>query len=97
MEYFKANNTVWGQALLDYGYSEGKCDHLFASVHFQGKVTIVEKMEEKQSAIECMIRQLDRNPSALIASLDVKKLDRTTIGRIDIVFMTGKKHKDVII
>ena len=37
--YLKSNNIVWGQALLDYGYAEGECNHLYASVHFSGKVT----------------------------------------------------------
>jgi len=37
LDILKANNIVWGQALLDYGYEQGECDHMYASVHFAGK------------------------------------------------------------
>jgi nitroimidazol reductase NimA-like FMN-containing flavoprotein (pyridoxamine 5'-phosphate oxidase superfamily) len=97
LDYLKANNVVWGQALLDYGYVEGECDHLFASVHFRGEVFFVTDADEKLHAIKTMMRQLDRNPDALIAEINLEKLRNTTIGRISIDFMTGKKPKDLII
>jgi len=93
IDYIKSNNNVWGQALLDRGYAEGECDHLFASVHFQGKITYVEDIKEKQAAIECMIRQLEKNPQAMIAKLRPERLEAVNIGRIDIKEMTGKKHE----
>jgi nitroimidazol reductase NimA-like FMN-containing flavoprotein (pyridoxamine 5'-phosphate oxidase superfamily) len=93
IDYIKSNNSVWGQALMDRGYAEGKCDHLFASIHFQGKITFVKDTKEKQKAIECMIRQLDKNPKAIIARLKPERLKAVNIGRIDIEEMTGKKHE----
>ncbi len=95
LDYLKSNNTVWGQAILDYGYADGKCDHLYASVHFQGKVTFLEKYEEKLSAIECIIRQLDRNPERLLEGIDAERLKATTVGRIDLDYISGKKSKEV--
>lgn len=92
--YLKSNNNVWGQAMLDYGYIEGECDHSYASVHFSGKVTFLEKLDEKRQAMECMIRHLDSNPEALIAKLEAERLKNTTIGRIDIEYMSGKKHRE---
>jgi len=96
LDYVKSNNSVWGQALLDHGYVEGECDHLFASVHFSGNVTLIEKLEEKRSAIECMVKQLDKNPETLLPEcLDPKELSKLTMGRIDINYITGKKSKEV--
>lgn len=95
--YFKSNNIVWGQAVLDYGYSEGECDHHYASVHFQGKTTLIDKIEEKRQAAECMIRQLDKNPEALIAKLETERLESAIFGRIDITSMSGKKSKEVTV
>jgi len=95
LDYIRSNNVVWGQALLDYGYAEGKCDHLYASVHFQGKVALIDDIEEKRSAIECMMNQLDRKPGELIEGIDVERLKETTMGRIDIEYMSGKKSKEV--
>ena len=42
IDYLKENITVWGQALIDKGYVQGACDHLYATVHFKGRVTFVE-------------------------------------------------------
>lgn len=93
IDYIKSNNKVWGQALIDQGYSEGKCDHLFASVHFHGKITFVEDTKEKQAAIACMVRQLDKNPEPIITGIEAEKLNSINIGRIDIEEITGKRHE----
>jgi len=95
LNYMRSNNLVWGQALLDYGYAEGKCDHLFLSVHFRGRVTFLTDLAEKRAAIECMIRQVDQESEKVIAGLDIKRLKRTTIGRIDIDGMSGKKSEQI--
>jgi nitroimidazol reductase NimA-like FMN-containing flavoprotein (pyridoxamine 5'-phosphate oxidase superfamily) len=42
LHYLRANNNTWGQALLDFGYVDGECTHLYASVHFSGKVSLIE-------------------------------------------------------
>lgn len=97
LDFLKANSIVWGQALLDYGYMNGGCDHNFASVHFEGKVIFITDPNEKLHAIKIMIRQLDKNPDAFIAKLDHEKLKNTAMGRIDIDFMTGKKSKELTI
>lgn len=97
LDFLKANNQVWGQALLDCGYIQGECNHNFASVHFKGKVTFITDLNEKLHAIQTMIRQLDKNPEQLIAKLKIERLKNTIIGRIDIETMTGKKPKELTI
>jgi len=97
LQYLRSNNTVWGQALLDYGYSEGECTYLYASVHFSGKVTMLENLEEKREALACMIRQIDKNPETLITDLRPERLRNTVVGRIDVAYMSGKKSKEVTI
>jgi nitroimidazol reductase NimA-like FMN-containing flavoprotein (pyridoxamine 5'-phosphate oxidase superfamily) len=95
LDYLRSNNLVWGQALLDYGYAEGKCDHFYASVHFRGKVAFIADLAEKRLALECMMRQLDRRPEELLAGLDIERLKGTTICRIDIDGMSGKKSEQI--
>jgi hypothetical protein len=97
LDFLKANNKIWAQALLDNGYVQGECDHNYASVHFNGKVTFVEDPDEKFHAIQTMIRQLDKNPARLLIKLKAEKLGTTLIGRIDIESMTGKKTKELTI
>jgi nitroimidazol reductase NimA-like FMN-containing flavoprotein (pyridoxamine 5'-phosphate oxidase superfamily) len=94
IDYIKSNNTVWGQAMLDYGYSEGNCNHQFATTQFKGKVTLLDDLDEKRQALQCMIRQLEKNPEQMIEKamkIDAERLKGTAFGRIDIEYMSGKK------
>jgi nitroimidazol reductase NimA-like FMN-containing flavoprotein (pyridoxamine 5'-phosphate oxidase superfamily) len=94
----KANSRVWGQALLDGGYVQGSCDHIYATVQFSGKVTFVSDIAEKEHALKTMIRQLDDNPELLIVKqLLPASVQKIIICRIDIEFLSGKKAEKVII
>ena len=90
--YLNANNSVWGQALLDYGFTD-ECDYAYTSVHFKGKILLIEDLNEKRHAMEVMVRQLSEKPEAKLATIKLEKLAKTTMGRIDISCMTGKKHQ----
>lgn len=88
----KANDRVWGQAIVDRGYSQGRCDHLFESVQFSGRVRFVEDEAEKRHALGVMIRQLEREPDRVAAEqVTEQSLARVCIGRIDIEYMSGKR------
>jgi len=88
--YLKANNRVWGQAVLDFGVTD-ECDYVYTSVHFCGKMSLISDLCEKQHAIEVLVRQLSLNPEMKLAKIKPEKLEKTTIGRIDIDYMSGKK------
>ena len=90
--YLKANPNVWGQAVQDYGVTD-ECDYAYTCVHFKGKVSLIHDLGEKRHAMEVMVRQLSENPEAKLAKIKPEKLAKTTIGRIDISCMTGKKHQ----
>jgi nitroimidazol reductase NimA-like FMN-containing flavoprotein (pyridoxamine 5'-phosphate oxidase superfamily) len=91
--YVTANNNVWGQAVQDYGVTD-ECDYAYTSVHFKGRVTLIDDLSEKRHGIEVMVRQLSENPEKKLAQIKMKKLEKTTMGRIDISYMTGKKHQN---
>jgi len=95
LDYLEANGAVWGQAIIDRGYAQSQCTHLYASVHFSGKVTMLSDIAEKRAALECMIRQLDNDPEKLIAQLDDGRVKKTVVGRIDVDYMSGKKSKEI--
>jgi len=90
--YMKANNRVWGQAIVNY-HVKGECDYTYTCVHFSGKVTLIDDVDEKYRALVCMIRQLSEDPEEKIAKLKLEKLKETGIGRIDVDCLTGKKTK----
>ena len=90
--YQKVNNKVWGQAVQDFGVTED-CDYAYTSVHFSGKMVLIEDLAEKQHAIRVLVRQVSLNPEDKLAKIKPERLSKTTIGRIDIDNMSGKKHQ----
>jgi nitroimidazol reductase NimA-like FMN-containing flavoprotein (pyridoxamine 5'-phosphate oxidase superfamily) len=98
IDILKSNPLVWGQALIDGGYVQGACDHLYATVHFRGIVTLIEDKEEKIHALKTMIRALESNPESVMAEqISDKSVSRVGIGKIDINFLSGKKSDKVVI
>jgi nitroimidazol reductase NimA-like FMN-containing flavoprotein (pyridoxamine 5'-phosphate oxidase superfamily) len=94
----QANNRVWGQALIDRGYVQGSCDHLYATAQFSGRVTFVEDVAEKEHALKVMINSLDDNPEEIIQKQMLPdSVKKVTIGRVDIEHMSGKKAEKVIV
>ena len=92
IDILNSNNVVWGQALLDKGYVQGDCDHIFSTVQFKGKVTFVDDLIEKKHALRIMIECLEDNPSKVIAAkVKDSAVDKLGIGRIDIEYLSGKR------
>lgn len=89
---------VYGQALLDLGYVQGSCDHLFETVQFEGRVSFVTGIDEKRHSLEIMIRQLEDDPEPVIAAQTGESaVGKVTIGRIDIQSLSGKLSAKSII
>jgi len=97
IEILAANDRVWGQALVDRGYADGRCDHLFASVQFHGRVSFVADEAEKRHALAVMIRQLESDPGKVMAEqVTDASVAKVHIGRIDLDFLSGKRSEKVI-
>lgn len=90
--YAQANPSVWGQTVLDFGVTD-ECDYAYTSVHFQGKLSLITNSTEKKHAIETLVRQVALHPESKLAKIKPEKLDKTTMGKIDISYMSGKKHQ----
>ena len=48
IDVIKKNNTVLGQAIQDKGYVTGKCNQLYETTQFHGKVTFITDVQEKK-------------------------------------------------
>ena len=90
--YMKANSKVWGQAVLDFGVTE-ECDYAYTSVQFRGNLCLIEDLAEKQHAMEVLVHQVSLNPDEKLSHIKPERLASTTMGRIDITYMSGKKHQ----
>jgi uncharacterized protein len=94
LDYIRANPAVWGQIVEDNGYRDGQCDHAFRSVHFQGRITFVEDIEDKRRALFLMIDRLESDPAAVKArQVTPKALEKVLIGQVHIEAMTGKANQ----
>jgi uncharacterized protein len=89
--YMQANNRIWGQTVLDYGVNSD-CDYAYTCVEFWGKMVLLTDPSEKQHAMAVLVRQVSLNPEEKLANIKLEKLAGTTMGRIDIEGMTGKKR-----
>ena len=105
LAYMKANPHVFGQALIDRGYVEGKCNHLYVSVMFEGTVELIEEIAEKRRILGYIFTHQDRRPETVKKDdTDVDphvvrigrdtELKNMTVGRIQIEELTGKISKD---
>lgn len=90
--YAQANNHVWGQAVLDFGVTE-ECDYAYTCVHFSGIIGLVSNSQEKWHGMEVLVRQVAPNPEAKLTAINPEKVQKTTLGKIDINFLSGKKHQ----
>jgi hypothetical protein len=91
--YAKANNRVWGQAVLDFGVTD-ECDYAYTSVQFSGTLSLIEDLVEKQHGMEVLVRQTSLTPEEKLSKIKPEKLAKTTMGRIDINYLSGKKHQN---
>ena len=90
--YLKVNNRVWGQAVEDYGVTD-ECDYAYKSVHFKGTMSLIDDSSEKQHAMDVLVRQLSETPEKKLAKIKPEKLAETTMGKIEITYMSGKQHQ----
>ncbi|WP_455142719.1 pyridoxamine 5'-phosphate oxidase family protein [Candidatus Hodarchaeum mangrovi] len=92
LDYIRENNNVWGQALLDHGYQQGKCNHYYESVHFKGEVEILQDFPEKKLALEALIDSLEEDPKIVKKQqLTQQSIENVTIGKIKITKLSGKR------
>ncbi|MGD6807490.1 MAG: pyridoxamine 5'-phosphate oxidase family protein [Candidatus Bathyarchaeia archaeon] len=90
--YAQANSRVWGQAVLDFGLTD-ECDYAYTCVHFSGVFSLVTDRDEKWHGLQVLVRQVALNPESKLAKIKPEKVEKLTIAKIDINYMSGKKHQ----
>ncbi len=94
----RRDSRVWGQALIDLGYVKGKCDHLFETAQFRGKVSFVDSSTEKRHALELLISKNEEHPEPVMKKqLTDESIGHVNVGRIDIEYLSGKQSDKVIV
>jgi len=101
LDYMKANPRVWGQAIIDHGYVDGKCNHLYVTAMFEGTVHLAEDTAEKRRIMNYLFTRQEKpsptgevDPHLARIGKDTE-IGRTTIGWITVEELTGKKSAEV--
>ena len=101
MDFWRANPRVWGQAIIDHGYVEGECNHLYVMAMFDGTVHIAEANEEKRRIMNYMFDRQEKkshggevDPHKERITKDAE-LGRAAVGWIAVEEITGKRSKDI--
>ncbi len=66
-------------------------------MHFKGKIFLIYNLNEKQHAMQVMIRQRSPNPEEYLKKILSENIAKTTMGKIEITYITGKKTKEIYI
>jgi nitroimidazol reductase NimA-like FMN-containing flavoprotein (pyridoxamine 5'-phosphate oxidase superfamily) len=103
LDLMKSNPQVWGQAIIDRGYVNGKCNHLYVTAMFGGRVELIEDINEKRRIMSYLFTHQEMKPT-VSGGVEIdphvtrigkdSELRGTTVGRIIIEELTGKISKD---
>lgn len=98
VDILSRDSRVWGQALIDKGYVEGSCDHLYETAQFKGRVVFLDDPAEKRHALQMMIQKNEGKPEAVIKDqVTDESVSHVSIGRIDIELLSGKRSDKVTV
>ena len=61
--------------MQDFGITD-ECDYNYTSVHFSGRMHLIDDLAEKQHAVEVLVRQVSINPRQGLLRLSLKSLRR---------------------
>lgn len=93
MEFITYNPNVCATIIEDRGYKMDKCSHRYRSLVINGKVSIVENLDDKKHGMEVLLDHLETTPS--ITKERALKSDNVyqnvAILKMDITNVVGKK------
>jgi hypothetical protein len=97
IDILKANPIVWGQALIDLGYQQGRCDHLYYTTHFKGRVAFPTSVSEKTHALQVLVHHIETNPQEILdQQVKPSSIEKVRIGKIDLDYVSCKKADTII-
>ena len=93
IEFIEANPRVCATVIEDRGYQMGECEHAYRSVIIWGKMFVIHDLDEKKTALNVMIQQLEDQPDVVRERTfkDENRVKNVGILRLDIEEITGKQ------
>jgi nitroimidazol reductase NimA-like FMN-containing flavoprotein (pyridoxamine 5'-phosphate oxidase superfamily) len=93
LDFIRANGRACATAVEDHGYKHGECDHAYRSVVMDGKIEIVEDLEEKKHGLQVLLDHQEKEPDPIRKRTlpDDAAYDRVGVLKITVEKMTGKQ------
>jgi nitroimidazol reductase NimA-like FMN-containing flavoprotein (pyridoxamine 5'-phosphate oxidase superfamily) len=93
IDAIKADPRVYGQILDDRGYLDGRCDHSFRTVQFEGTAELIHDSTEKRRALDLMISQLEPDPGPVRQRLLLSdRIAEACVVRVRVSYWSGKQN-----
>jgi nitroimidazol reductase NimA-like FMN-containing flavoprotein (pyridoxamine 5'-phosphate oxidase superfamily) len=94
LEFLRCNQNACATIVEDLGYVDGHCDHKYRSLVLWGKITLVEKREEKKHGMNVLLTHLESDPDRIKKKLlsEDAIVKKVAILRFDIIDICGKEH-----
>jgi uncharacterized protein len=92
-DFLEANENVCASIILDGGYREGKCEHVYSSLIIRGTMGEADGLEDKKHGLEVLLRHQEKEPDPILArniSNDAS-YDKVAILRLSIREMSAKQ------
>jgi nitroimidazol reductase NimA-like FMN-containing flavoprotein (pyridoxamine 5'-phosphate oxidase superfamily) len=96
LDAIAADPRVCGTVVIDLGYQHGECKHLYESVVFTGRMTVVADPEEARHGMTVLIGHLEDEPEDVWERQALDREEtwrRLRIVRLDIDEITGKASR----
>lgn len=96
LDAIAADPRVCGTVVVDLGYQHGECKHLYESVVFTGRMSLVEDPEEARHGMSVLIGHLEDDPKDVWERQALDREEtwrRLRVVRLDIEELTAKASR----
>ena len=95
LDFISRNPEVCAAVIDDKGYIMNECAHEYRSVVLNGRMSIVDKLEEKKHGMEILLKHLEDTPGIMKEKhfMNDNIYENFVILKLDITDITGKKGR----
>lgn len=93
IDFINGNQRACATVVEDHGYKDGECDHAYRSVVMNGRIDVVEDLEEKKHGLEVLLEHQEKEPDPIRKRTlpDDAAYDRVGVLKMQVEQMTGKQ------
>jgi nitroimidazol reductase NimA-like FMN-containing flavoprotein (pyridoxamine 5'-phosphate oxidase superfamily) len=93
IDFIGAGARACATVVEDHGYKHGECDHAYRSVVMNGRIEVVEDLEEKKHGLQILLDHQEKEPDPIKRRTlpDDSAYERVGVLKLTVETMTGKQ------